>query len=82
MPFDAEAARLFGRATAAVIAASREPRRRIADLMIAATAITECLPLFTTNPDDLAGLESLVRVIPVTRLIIPQERRTNGMPGT
>jgi len=35
--------------------------------MIAATAIAEDLPLFTTNPDDYAGLERLVRVIPVTR---------------
>ena len=59
VPFDAEAARLFGRVTAAVIAAGRTPRRRIADLMIAATAIAEGLPLYTTNPDDYAGLDSL-----------------------
>src|SRR6201988_2175427 len=58
IPFDVEAARVYGRVTAAVIAAGRKPRRRIADLMIAATAIAEDLPLFTTNPDDYAGLES------------------------
>ena len=44
VPFDAEAARVYGRVTAAVVAAGREPRRRTADLMIAATALAEDLP--------------------------------------
>jgi len=74
VPFDAEAARLFGRVTAAVGAAGRKPRRRVADLMIAATAIAEGLPLFTTNPGDFTGLDGLVRVIPVTRPAVPHER--------
>jgi predicted nucleic acid-binding protein len=39
VPFDAEAARIYGRVTAAVIAAGRKPRGRAVDLMIAATAI-------------------------------------------
>jgi predicted nucleic acid-binding protein len=52
VPFDAGAARLFGRVTAAVIAAGRTPRRRIADLMIVSTAIAEGLPLYTTNPSQ------------------------------
>jgi predicted nucleic acid-binding protein len=73
VPFDAEAARIYGRVTAAVIAAGRKPRRRIADLMIAATAIAEDLPLYTTNPGDYAGLEKLIRVVPVTRPPLPQE---------
>jgi hypothetical protein len=30
--------------------------------------------LFTTNPDDLAGVEGLVRVIPVTRPTVPHKR--------
>lgn len=71
--FDAGAARLYGRITAAVIAVGRKPRRRIADLMIAATALAEGLPLFTTNPDDYAGLERLVRIIPVTRPAVPHD---------
>jgi predicted nucleic acid-binding protein len=58
VPFDAEAARLFGRVTATAVAAGRKPRRRVADLMIAATAMAEGLPLFTSNPDDFAGLDS------------------------
>jgi predicted nucleic acid-binding protein len=74
VPFDAEAARIYGRVTAAV-AAGRKPRRRIADLMIAATAISEDLPLYTTNPGDYAGLEKLVRVVPVTRPPLPHEMR-------
>jgi predicted nucleic acid-binding protein len=44
VPFDAEAARVYGRVTAAVVSAGRKPRWRIADLMIAATAIAENLP--------------------------------------
>jgi predicted nucleic acid-binding protein len=85
--FDAEAARIFGRVTAAVIAAGRRPRGRPADLMIAATAIASGLPLFTTNPDDFAGLSTLVRVIPVTRPAIPDEpppqvtSRSTSPPG-
>ena len=74
VPFDAEAARIFGRVTAAVIAAGRKPRGRVPDLMIAATAIAEGLPLFTTNPGDFTGLDRLMRVIPVTRPPIPHER--------
>ena len=74
IPFDAEAARIFGRVTAAVVAAGRKPRSRIADMMIAATAIAEGVPLFTTNPDDFAGLGSLMRIIPVTRPTVPHER--------
>jgi predicted nucleic acid-binding protein len=74
VPFDAEAARIFGRVTAAVIAAGRKPRGRVVDLMIASTAIAEGLPLFTTNPDDFAGLGTLIPIVPVTRPSVPHER--------
>jgi hypothetical protein len=73
-PSDADAARAYGRVTAAVIAAGRKPRRRASDLMIAATAIAAGLPLDTTNPGDFAGLDHLVTVIPVTRPEVPSER--------
>jgi predicted nucleic acid-binding protein len=76
VPFDAEAARIYGRVTAAVIAAGRKPRGRAVDLMIAATAIAEGLPLYTTNPADFTGLDSLLHVIPVTRPPVPHEQRT------
>lgn len=71
LPFDAEAARIYGRVAAAVIAAGRTPRRRTADLMIASVAIAERLPLFTTNPDDFAGLGTLLTLVPVTQPRVP-----------
>lgn len=74
VPFDAEAARLYGRVMAAVMAVGRKPRGRAADLMIASTAVAEGLPLFTTNPDDFAGPATLVRIIPVTRPTVPREQ--------
>lgn len=73
IPFDAEAARAYGRVSAAIISVGRKPRRRIADLMIASVAIAEGLPLFTTNPDDFKGLESLLTVVPVTRPRVSHE---------
>ncbi|MCE7078899.1 type II toxin-antitoxin system VapC family toxin [Streptomyces sp. ST2-7A] len=73
IPFDAEAARVYGRVCAAVIGAGRQPRRRVADLMIAAIAVAEDLPLFTTNPDDFKGLDDLLTVVPVTRPKVPHE---------
>ena len=35
--------------------------------MIAATAIAEGLPLYTTSPADFTGLDSRLEVIPVAR---------------
>ncbi|MPZ28167.1 MAG: PIN domain-containing protein [Micromonosporaceae bacterium] len=65
LPFDAEAARAFGRVTAAVLAAGRKPRPRVPDLMIASVAIANRLPLYTTNPDDFTGLSRLLTVAKV-----------------
>ena len=65
--FDAHAARTFGRISAAVQDAGRTPRRRVADLMIAAVAAAQGLPLYTTNPDDFAGLDGIVEVARVLR---------------
>ena len=76
VPFGPEAARIYGRVTAAVIAAGRKPRGRAVDLMIAATAIAEQLPLYTANPADFKGLDSVLTIIPVTRPPVPHERRT------
>ena len=65
LSFDAEAARQYGIIAAEVISAGRKPRGRVADLMIAAIAAANGLPLFTTNPTDFHGLESVVTVVPV-----------------
>jgi predicted nucleic acid-binding protein len=74
IPFEVEAARIYGRVTAAVVAVGRKPRRRMVNLMIAATAIAEGLPLFTMNPKDFVGLEDLLTVVPVTRPATPHDR--------
>src|SRR5699024_5750010 len=67
IPFGPDAARVFGRLTAAVRDVGRTPRRRVADLMIAAVAATEQLALYTTNPQDFRGLAGAVEIVPVPR---------------
>ena len=57
LPFDASAARAYGRVYAATRAAARKPcGARAVDLLIAATALANDLPLFTRNPDDFVHL--------------------------
>lgn len=63
LPFDAETARMYGRVFAAERAARRTSRARLADLLIAATAAANGLPLYTRNPADFAALEQLVTVV-------------------
>jgi hypothetical protein len=74
IPFDSEAARAYGQVIAAVIGTGRTPRRRTAGLMIASTAIAAGLPLYTANPDDFAGLDDLLAVVPVTCPQVHRER--------
>lgn len=64
LPFDAEAARAYGRIYAAVVAAGRKARgARAVDLLIAATACAAELPLYTRNGEDLRAIEGLVDLI-------------------
>ncbi len=65
LPYDHEAARLYGQLCAAVRAAGRQPRTRTGDLMIAATAASNGLPLYTANPADFRGTETLVELVAV-----------------
>ncbi len=65
LPYDQSAARLYGQICAAVRVAGRQPRKRASDLMIAATAASNELPLYTANPQDFAGSEGLVEVVAV-----------------
>lgn len=63
LPFDADAARAYGRVFAAVRAAGRRARPRLADLLIAATASANGLPLFTRNPKDFIGVSNILDIL-------------------
>ena len=65
LPFDASAARSYGSVFAAIRKEGRTHRRRLADLLVAATALANGLPIYTRNPGDLAGLEALLEVVTV-----------------
>jgi hypothetical protein len=66
IPFDADAARAYGRIFAAIVARGRKARgARAVDLMIAAVASANGLPLYTRNPDDVTGLDGLVDIVTV-----------------
>jgi predicted nucleic acid-binding protein len=66
LPFDIRSARAYGRVHAAVVVEQgRQPRRKFADLLIAATALAEDLPVVTRNGKDFQGLEGLVTVIEI-----------------
>lgn len=66
LPFDSEASRAYGRVYAAVVAAGRKARgARAVDLLLAATACSVGLPLYTRYPDDFRALNDLVEVVSV-----------------
>jgi predicted nucleic acid-binding protein len=59
LPFDAEAARAFGRVAAALRQQGRKPAARSHDAMIAATALAHGLPVYTANPGDFRDIDGL-----------------------
>ena len=66
IPFDAGAARAYGRVYAEVASRGRKARgKRAVDLLIAATALAADLPLYTRNPDDFEDLHTLIAVTAV-----------------
>ncbi len=62
LPVDDAVSVSYGQLAAAVVEAGRQPRRRVMDLLIAATAHAHQACLYTRNPDDFAGLEDLVDI--------------------
>ena len=66
LPFDADAARAYGRIFASVFAAGRKARgARAIDLLIAATALAAELPLYTRNGDDFRAIDDLIDIVVV-----------------
>lgn len=66
LPFDASAARAFGRVTASLRRSGRKATARTYDAMIAATAVANDLPIYTCNPADFSGIDGLdVIAVPV-----------------
>ena len=59
LPFDANAARAFGQVAAALRTAGRKPAARAYDAMIAATAMSCGLGVWTRNPADFTGIDGL-----------------------
>lgn len=66
LPFDAAAARAFGRVAASLRRVGRKSSARAYDAMIAATAMANDLPLYTCNPADFVSIDGLeVIAVPV-----------------
>ncbi|HEY3830880.1 MAG TPA: type II toxin-antitoxin system VapC family toxin [Acidimicrobiia bacterium] len=64
LPFDADAARAYGRIYAAVASGGRKARgARAVDLLIAAVALANAIPVYTRNADDLRALDALIDVV-------------------
>lgn len=59
IPFDAAAARAFGRVAASLRSSGRKRAARAYDALIAAVAVAQDLPLYTVDPEDFAGIAEL-----------------------
>jgi predicted nucleic acid-binding protein len=64
LPVDDDVATSYGQLAAAVVAAG-QPRSRVMDILIAATAHAHSARLYTRNAGDLAGIEHLIEIVPV-----------------
>lgn len=62
LPLDEAVAASYGRLAAAVVESGRQPRSRVMDLLIAATAHAHGARVYTRNPDDFRGLEHLIDI--------------------
>jgi len=62
LPVDELVAESYGLLASRVVMAGRQPRARVMDLLIAATARAHDATLYTRNIDDLRGLEGLVAI--------------------
>ena len=65
LPVDEAVAESYGLLASHVVKAGRQPRARVMDLLIAATARAHDAALFTRNSQDLHWLEGLVEIVVV-----------------
>lgn len=65
LPVDDAVTTSYGQLAAAVVAAGRQPRSCVMDILVAATAHAHAARLYTRNARDLAGIEDLVEIVPV-----------------
>ncbi len=65
LPVDEAVAESYGLLACHLVKARRQPRARVMDLLIAATARAHNAALFTRNSQDLHGLEGLVEIVVV-----------------
>ncbi|MGS2807306.1 type II toxin-antitoxin system VapC family toxin [Nocardia sp. MW-W600-9] len=65
LPLCSAAARRFATMAKLVIAGGRNPKPRKMDLMIAAIASANDLPLYTSNIDDFRGLDPVLTLVAV-----------------
>lgn len=65
LPMDEAVAASYGELAARIASAGRQPRTRVMDLLIAATAHAHKARLYTRNAADLAGTEDLVEIVSV-----------------
>ena len=62
LPVDEAVADSYARLAARVVAVGRQPRARVMDLLIAATAHAHGATIYTRNGADLTGIEDLVTI--------------------
>jgi tRNA(fMet)-specific endonuclease VapC len=82
LPFDAQAARAFGRVAASLHRAGRKVKARAYDAMIAATALSNGLPIYTCSPNDFAAIDGLEVVpVPLPDSSIARDEGADVKPG-
>lgn len=62
LPVDDAVADSYAQLAARITKIGRQPRARVMDLLIAATAHAHNATIYTRNPDDLTGLDDLITI--------------------
>jgi predicted nucleic acid-binding protein len=66
IPFDRAAAHAYARIYAAAMLVNQKPRgSRAVDMLIAATALSRGIPLYTRNPHDFGAVATLMEIVAV-----------------